>query len=196
MHALSLILADQSEDISSRWLARSPRRQPQLLARVPRLIGELAATLDEELSDPRRTAAERERWRHPDGFELGQVVGEYAALRDCVLDAFEAAGAGLGYRELRVLIDFFARAVAEAVADHTEQSRDAALANQVAMSARRDAERDALLAREQAARAEAQAERLKQHQLFMQAPVPIAILEGPQHVFTFANPAYRALVNG
>jgi len=57
-------------------------------------------------------------------------------------------------------------------------------------------EREALLAREQAARAEAQAERDKQHELFMQAPVPIAILEGPTHIFTFANPAYRALVNG
>jgi len=57
-------------------------------------------------------------------------------------------------------------------------------------------DRDALLTREQASRAEAQAQRDAQHQLFMQAAMPIAILEGPEHVFTFANPAYVELVNG
>ena len=45
-------------------------------------------------------------------------------------------------------------------------------------------------------RSEAEAERQKQHALFMQAPVAIAIIEGRQLLFTFANPAYRALVNG
>jgi PAS domain S-box-containing protein len=43
---------------------------------------------------------------------------------------------------------------------------------------------------------EVEAERAAERELFMQAPVAIAILEGPTHVFTFANPAYRALVNG
>ena len=33
------------------------------------------------------------------------------------------------------------------------------------------------------------------HGLLMQAPVALCILSGPQHVFTFANCAYRALVN-
>jgi PAS domain S-box-containing protein len=47
-----------------------------------------------------------------------------------------------------------------------------------------------------AASAEVLAERAAQRDLFMQAPVAIAILEGPEHTFTFANPAYRALVNG
>jgi sigma-B regulation protein RsbU (phosphoserine phosphatase) len=44
--------------------------------------------------------------------------------------------------------------------------------------------------------AELQRERAKLHGLFMQSPVAIAILEGAEHVFTFANPAYRALING
>jgi PAS domain S-box-containing protein len=59
-----------------------------------------------------------------------------------------------------------------------------------------ETERQELLARERAARAEAEAERQKLHSLFMQAPVPIAILEGPRHVFSFANAAYRSLVGG
>jgi len=40
------------------------------------------------------------------------------------------------------------------------------------------------------------AERAEQHltRTFEQAPVAIAVLEGPEHVFTLANPPYRALV--
>ena len=43
---------------------------------------------------------------------------------------------------------------------------------------------------------EAEVARAAQHALFMQAPIAIAILEGPAHIFTLANAAYRALVNG
>ena len=66
------------------------------------------------------------------------------------------------------------------------------------ITARRHAEeeRAIFLTREQQARAEAEAERLKQHDLFMQATVAIAILDGPEHVYTFANAPYRKLVNG
>ncbi|HEX8904993.1 MAG TPA: ATP-binding protein, partial [Longimicrobiaceae bacterium] len=43
-----------------------------------------------------------------------------------------------------------------------------------------------------------EAERARRHltRTFEQAPVPIAVLEGPDHVFTLANPPYRALVGG
>ncbi|SIT83762.1 PAS domain-containing protein [Pontibacter indicus] len=44
------------------------------------------------------------------------------------------------------------------------------------------------------ARAEAELERRKLHNIFMQAPAMICILEGPQHVFSFANPTYQQLV--
>jgi PAS domain S-box-containing protein len=57
-------------------------------------------------------------------------------------------------------------------------------------------ERERLLAATLAARAEAVAERQKLHALFEQTPVAICILEGPEHVFTFANPAYRMLAGG
>ena len=42
------------------------------------------------------------------------------------------------------------------------------------------------------------AERAREHltRTFEQAPVPIAVLEGPDHVFTLANPPYHALVGG
>lgn len=50
------------------------------------------------------------------------------------------------------------------------------------------------LAREKTIREEAVAQREKLHGLFMQAPIAIAILEGPLHTYTFANPTYLALV--
>ena len=64
------------------------------------------------------------------------------------------------------------------------------------VTARKEAEleRERALASETAARAEAEAQRRTLHDLFMQAPVPIAILEAPRHTFSFANPHYRAIV--
>lgn len=59
-----------------------------------------------------------------------------------------------------------------------------------------ESQRAEAFAKAQAAQAEAEARRRQQHDIFMQAPVAICILEGPQHTFTFANPPYRALVNG
>jgi PAS domain S-box-containing protein len=44
--------------------------------------------------------------------------------------------------------------------------------------------------------AEATAERQRLYDVFMQAPAAIAVLEGPEHRFTVANPRYRALVGG
>lgn len=52
------------------------------------------------------------------------------------------------------------------------------------------------LRRQQAASGEAAAQRKKLHALFMQAPVALAILEGPEHTYTFANDAYRELLGG
>lgn len=54
----------------------------------------------------------------------------------------------------------------------------------------------AALAREEAARRSAELERQHLHRLFMQAPMPIAMLEGPEHRFTLQNAAYSGLVGG
>jgi PAS domain S-box-containing protein len=55
-----------------------------------------------------------------------------------------------------------------------------------------------VLARRAEEAARKAAERAEQHltRTFEQAPVAIAVLEGPAHVFTLANPPYRALVGG
>jgi PAS domain S-box-containing protein len=55
--------------------------------------------------------------------------------------------------------------------------------------------REAELARDRAF-AEAKIERERLYEVFMQAPAAISVLEGPQHVFTVANPLYQKLVGG
>ena len=44
--------------------------------------------------------------------------------------------------------------------------------------------------------AQAKAERQRLNEVFMQAPAAIAVLEGPEHIFTVANPLYVELVGG
>jgi len=53
--------------------------------------------------------------------------------------------------------------------------------------------REAELARDHAL-AEAKNERERLYEVFMQAPAAISVLEGPQHVFTVANPLYQQLI--
>ena len=56
-------------------------------------------------------------------------------------------------------------------------------------------DRARLLEREKVALAEAEAAQRRLHALFMQAPVPIAVLVGPDHAFELANPAYCAMMD-
>jgi PAS domain S-box-containing protein len=44
--------------------------------------------------------------------------------------------------------------------------------------------------------ADAKAERQRLYEVFMQAPAAIAVVEGPQHVFTVTNPMYSELIGG
>lgn len=59
-----------------------------------------------------------------------------------------------------------------------------------------DAQRYELLNREREAHAQADMERQRLYSMFMQTPVVINILRGPEHVFELQNPASRALVGG
>ncbi|MDB4991707.1 MAG: Sensor protein, partial [Myxococcaceae bacterium] len=113
------------------------------------------------------------------GENAGYYVAEYRTVGDGSLP--------LRWLESRAQVLFDERGHATRVAGAS-----------IDITARRqaEAEREVLLASEAAARVQAQLERAKLHGLFMQAPVAVAILEGPKHVFTFANPAYRALVHG
>jgi PAS domain S-box-containing protein len=56
-----------------------------------------------------------------------------------------------------------------------------------------EAERARLLAAERAAHAAVEAERARLRDLFMQAPAAIAVLRGPEHIYTLANPGYAEI---
>lgn len=59
---------------------------------------------------------------------------------------------------------------------------------------RAEAERVRLLDEARAARAEADAERARLREIFARAPAAIAVAEGPEYIYSYANPRYRELV--
>ena len=93
----------------------------------------------------------------------------------------DVAGAGSHERELRL-----ARAEIAAL----EQLLEVYEQTSVEQSQRLEL---ALSARDHAL-AQASGERQRLYDLFMQAPAAIAVLEGPEHVFSVSNPLYRTLI--
>jgi PAS domain S-box-containing protein len=189
MAGLAELVEEQAESLLSRWLVRlregvasGGETESELRDHVPALLTELSASLRRgRTPDVNAVAKTHGRQRYRIGFDVDALVREYGLLRNCIFDLVEEAQTPLSLAEVRVLTDFITDAIAEGIAEHTRQRE--------------------LKSREQeselrSARAERDSEREKLHSLFMQSPVPVAILEGPEHVFTLANPAYRALVNG
>jgi sigma-B regulation protein RsbU (phosphoserine phosphatase) len=182
MSVLAPILGRDKELILQRW-TEHVREQlevgqvsaPALRDHLPLVLGELEAALRAGRSpfySP--AAAQHGRQRERIAFDVTQLVREYGILREVIFDlAEQQLEVPIPLREIRVLTDFFSTAIAEGVGEHERHHAEQA----------------------QHARALAEAEKQRQHDLFMQAPVAIAILEGPTHLFTFANPGYRALVN-
>jgi PAS domain S-box-containing protein len=69
---------------------------------------------------------------------------------------------------------------------------DRAFALTLAQQCAQALDRSRLYAAERAARAQAEAERARLYDLFMRAPARIALSEGPDHVYVFANAQYVA----
>jgi len=197
MSPLANLLEAEAERIVVRWTERVDDRPPgapaaeashrELRDHLPDLLRELVAALrTEDVPSGRAVPREPQRRRHRVGFDLEAFVREHALLRSLVLDLVEEAGCPLSLTDVRVLTDVIGASIAEGVSeDARQQERE---------EERIEAEREALLQQTAAARAAAEAERQKLDSLLMQAPVAIAIHEGPGHTYTFANPRYRAIV--
>lgn len=71
-----------------------------------------------------------------------------------------------------------------------------AMSRDITEHKQKEVERAQLLLREQQARAEAELQQSYLYSLLMQAPAPICINRGSDHVFEFANPLYVQLVGG
>jgi PAS domain S-box-containing protein len=115
--------------------------------------------------------------RYRGGFDVGALLREYRELRHLLIDLGEQKG-GLTLAEMYVLGEFFPAAMAEGAAEYSRQREQLTRAH------------------EQQERVAAEVERQKIYALFMQSPVATCIVEGPRHVFTFANAAYRERVGG
>lgn len=176
MRSIAELLGLHAETIAKHWRERVamhfPDGEPELSAQLPRLLRELAQAMEDAAEST--ASAGTEYPDHRSGFDLERVAHEYALLRECVLDVLEREGTVFQMHEIRALTRVFSDALLRAVSEHSDQAHAAERAHTKA----------------------AHAERVAQHELFMQAPVAIAILEGPQHKFTFANPAYRDLIAG
>ena len=129
MRSPAQLLGYHSPTISKHWLEQVsehwPDRQPLLQGHLPGLLRELAAAL-ERAHQPAETAADvaSERARHPDGFDLEQVVHEYSLLRNCVLDVFDAEQVALPIDEIRALTHTFSGALVRAVSQHAAQIQE------------------------------------------------------------------------
>jgi len=89
----------------------------------------------------------------------------------------------------------FAREALEAKALQALSTVADAIATGIARK-RLDEERATMSLRERQALAEAEAERGRLRSFFMQAPVPIALVTGPDHVFELANPPFLEMAGG
>lgn len=109
-------------------------QQPALLDRVPDLLAQIAQMADELAAGeppslPREVAEQHALDRLQDGFDLSQVLVEFALLRDCIIGLWERDQqlSPEQVADLRLLNQAIDRAVSESV-DRYTQARDRALA--------------------------------------------------------------------
>ena len=128
------LIRRQCDVLLARW-RREVRRLPSakrldvpaLNDHVPRLIEELAAALDSRSEDAIEEAMlsgsppEHGRQRLHDGFDIGEVVGEYNALRACVHDLAEENGVAITGPDLRILNRLIDEAIGLALQSYATQ---------------------------------------------------------------------------
>lgn len=167
----------------------------------PRHVFELVNASYEELSG--RASGDLVGRTHREVFP--ELDESFCVLLDKVFESGEAfVGKGVPVRLRRhgglqdIFVDFTycpsrdARGVIDGIIVVAHEVTEQVQARLAAESAAAD--REELLMRERSALAEADAQRERLHDLFMQAPAAIAIADGPEYVFSFANPLYERLV--
>jgi hypothetical protein len=134
MKTIADMMEAGSEHIFERWLERvqqehapGPLSRPELADHIPDFLREVVAALrrEEEGQAPKTHRVGPLGWEHGEqrfrvGFDLSNMVREYGALHDCIYDFVEERGhALLRVEEVRVLVQCFNRAIAEAVVHYT-----------------------------------------------------------------------------
>jgi len=188
MSQLADVLDARQNEIIDRWtdsvrhdLNHRAVSPSELVDHLPALLQELARSLR---SPPGRgpnasshkyqemgRAHGAQRFRL--GFDLDMLVREYGLLRGQLFDLIEENSLLITLEEVRLLTDFVANSITEAVSEYGHQ---------------KEAERERLLQETERLRATAELGRARLSALFMQAPVAIAILRGSGLVIDVANP--------
>ena len=182
LHRDAILARWESQVAADTGLATATR--DELRTRIPGYVRAMASALRRAASRggrlPEGAAATEETAREPyrGAFSVETLVRQYGALRDVILDLIEETGCAISPAEVRVLTTFISTAIADGVSDHARQQAGAEQATA-------ETHVHELLERER-----------KLYALFTQTPLAICILEGPRHVFSFANPAFAALVGG
>ena len=209
MTQLASALEEHRDDILRKWtegvrqhMAPGGESRAELEDHIPQFLRQLVAflrgeipkdlTSPEEGTNPvgREHGAQRFRL----GFSLGELVREYGLLRDLLFDLIEDKGLHVTLGEVRLLTNFVATAIAEAVEEHARQQECARREHLDARERlheevrRSEAEREALLQETQRLRSMAEGERARLNALFEQAPACIGVIRGPEIVVEIANP--------
>jgi signal transduction histidine kinase len=207
------LLDSQFAELVEHWRARAQARAAgpvQLDAHLPallqRLISHLAAPVAEGAAPASGVAGPLSLFRKP--FDLEAVVYEYGLLQRVVLELLERASVPVSMRDVRLLGDWFTRAVASAAAEHARVGPSSARADAVdtqrsagaPAASPRPGPPAALEAAFDDAKASsgdpAQGARQRLRALLEQAPVAVSVLRAPDLVYEFANTLALAMAGG
>ena len=184
MNRLAQVLEERSTEILQRWVERvrvyvapGGESHPELQDGLPVFLRQLVSTLRGESRTDRTSpeagvnpvGREHGAQRFHLGFSLGAVVREYGLFRDVLLDLIEEEQLPVSLGEVRLLTNFVATAIAEAVEEHARQQ-------------------------ERARREERTAQDLQLASLFERVPAVVMLVTGPEHRVTLANEACRRLL--
>jgi len=130
--ALHELLSVGRDEVIQHWMKSvrgtlAPESMPrlELMDHVPQFVDEVVAALVLSTSpENSATAPQHGVQRLALGFDVDSVVREYGALKNCILDAAEAAELTLTAREQRVLGDCVVTGIADALAEYVRR-RDA-----------------------------------------------------------------------
>ncbi len=98
------------------------------------------------------------------GYSISQIFIEYDILRKAVFEVLECE-TQVGKRERDLIFDFIAKAKDDAGAEYVSLRPVETVSHTEELT-----------------------------KIFLQAPIAICVLDGPDHIFTFANPIYEELV--
>ena len=123
---LASLLEPQLEELVQRWTRRiseglAPEGLPEFVLRdhIVDVLRELVRTLHQGIVPAEVVSSEKHgKQRFQAGFDIDALVREYGVLRGIILELAEEAGLGLSMREVRVLTDFIASAIADGVAEY------------------------------------------------------------------------------